>query len=177
MAGNDLCTVLWTMIELLRTAHIRACIEAIGSFFEDEAVSVSGHTGIIIGSNLCIGHGDRHDLGLSGSQSVRLFVAAENAGRLAEPALWCLTVDLDNLFATVISGIGDFDSEVPFIGQLFCASDRNIKGCIGKTKAKRIENLIAGKCLKVAVSDINILGIEVSVWITKIGRASCRERV
>ena len=127
------------------------------------------NTAVIIRRHRVPGNRNLECLRLTRCKFFRLGKSAKSSGRLAKYSLRRLTVNLYHFFTDNGTRIGHLCADHNVcIRSISCRLIKfclHRKGRIGKSEAERIKNLVLGKGLKITISYIDILLINIALLI------------
>ena len=149
-------------------AHIGTETENIVTGFQHKGRLVPGSAAVIIAGKIAPRRCQRQGPALAGGQCFGLGKGAQHLSGLAQKPLRRAAIQLYDLFAGAGADIFDRGNGCDTFGVFVRAQQLYLKFCVRKTKAKRIPHFFRRKCFKVAVADVNILGIEIAVVRTVV---------
>ena len=157
-------------------AHIGTETENIVTGFQHKGRLVPGSAAVIIAGKIAPWRSQRQSLALAGVQCFGLGKGAQHLGGLAQKPLRRGAIQLHDLLAGAGADIFDRGKGCDTIGVLVRTQQLYIKFRVGKSEAKGVQHFFRRKCFKVAVADIDILGIEIAVVRTVVvsSRVICR---
>ena len=177
-ADNPIVCNLIVVGKLFGRVHIRSQVKGIASLFQHPG-RFAHAAEIVIAGKVPGPYAYRNPLRLPRLQKARLPETDEHSRRFPQKPLRCTCIQLDNLTACIIAGIGNGNCNrnlvaavrIRTVCSLGCgirlALDKDClrplhrKARIGKPVAKRIDHLLrcSRKRFEIPVSDIDILGI------------------
>ena len=149
-------------------AHIGTQTENIVTGFQHKGGLVPSGAAVIIAGKITPRHSQRQSPAFSGAQCFGLGKGAQHLRGLAQKPLRRGAIQLYDLFAGSGAGIFDRGNGCDPVGVLVRTQQLYLKFCVRKSETKGIQHLFRRKCFKVAIADIDILGIEIAVVRTVV---------
>ena len=163
------CAVQRKASALFRIPDTASDMEGIRAFLQHPRGLVACHATVVITGDRPDRHLEFQVLVLPGVQHDRLSEGAEHSRRFPELPLRRLAVDLHDLLARRVPGIGDPGAEsdriVPYALHSLPA---DLKTRVGKPVSKGIQDLLLRKCLKIAIPHINVFRVNISFRVSEI---------
>ena len=149
-------------------AYIGTETENIVTGFQHKGRLVPGSATVIIAGKIAPRRSQHQSLALPGSQCFGFGKSTQHLSGLAQKPLRRGAVQLYDLFAGTGADIFDRGNGCDPVGAFVRAQQLNLKFCVRKSETKGIQHFFRRKCFKVAIADIDILGIEIAVVRTVV---------